>query len=260
MKKLISILSIIVLITISIIIFLLARIECLLESPTSKKSTDYEYEGDFLRGYGETLGIDLYGKYAKNIPENYVKLGKNDDELFRMLNKDTKIICENIDKVDLSQYNLSIEAQKNIVKKYKEYNNASLSIKTNELISERLMKVQISYDIEIRYGIYDHSGLEEETIYEDYFPEPIINIRFVYPSSPPFIDRSGFDRLYLTKDGEIVGELGKWFVEEVDIKTRDEYAKKYLNLVQKLLGVEQTDIKYREPYPPYVTEDMMQKN
>jgi len=191
-----------------------------------------------------TIGIKLYGKYKENIAKNYVL--PVDEDLQCQINEDTKIIRKNIDKVDLTGYNLYYRNEEDIVEYYKK-NDERLWIETQIRVGKELIDVGISYDAEVRDESKD-GELEEKTVYENYFPEPIITVRFV--TSKQYV--SSANKLYFTKDGELVGEIGKWrdvVYEKPDIKIRNKYVKKYLNLVQELLGVEQTEIKYSEPYP-----------
>lgn len=213
-----------------------------------------EYEGDYYKdnSIGISSNVKLYGKYKENIAGNYVHI--NDDssnDLEKQLKEGTKIIRDNIDKVDLTGYRLYYYPEQDIVKYYKE-NDDNLWITAKTMIKENPINIQISYYIEERDGRYMYDGIEKEVLYSNYFPEPIISVgfsqRYITSSNGETYLKQYYDDLYFTKDGELVGERGDWLIEGVDIKTRNEYAQKYLNKAQELLGVEQTKIKYSAPY------------
>ncbi len=183
-----------------------------------------KYYGNNVKG-GEHIGLTLHGKYAENIPENYVEELDDVSELYATFREDAENIFKAVKSSDLSNY-------------YSPYDNMSIldmakngefAAETRIFLNEIPIDVYLSYNIEERDGRYEGS----DPIYVNYFPEPIIAITFDLPNV-----RNVYNKVLYTIDGELVGEYKEWFMygEGCEETVRDSLAEYYFRETLKIIG------------------------
>lgn len=199
--------------------------------------SEWVYEGDDYTGQGRHIGVKLYGRYAENIPENYVNPGDGVHGVRKQVQAQHDVIIKNLEQADLSNY-FSCGSRYSIIEQNQLGSNGDICLETEITIEDLPVIVTLRYGVAQRDGRYlsseDTGATEDEVLYVNCFPEPIISITFSIGGV------SIENTLMYTSDGELVGEKGEWLFwpASSDERLRDKYAEFYLKEMQKFIGKE----------------------